>query len=145
MQIYKEYIVYWRKHFKRYLKSYIPQKKNRRDKIGNEARNLIETRTNRKQLRSRTIKYHIERSGGLKKALKELKENTAWIPSIKSKTSGKKETKRPKIIEIATTFYSDLYDDDGYTNTQYQNYPPDIRNRDKKCNIVPKKLQSSWR
>ncbi|GBP08171.1 hypothetical protein EVAR_2953_1 [Eumeta japonica] len=49
--------------------------------------------------------------GGIKKALKELKENTAWITSIKSKATGKKETKRPEIMEEATVFYSKLYDD----------------------------------
>lgn len=119
--------------------------KNKKDKIGEEARHLIETRktllenkiqnrsqivhlskqinekirTHRKQIRNRTIQYHIEKSGGIKKALKELKENTPWIPCIKNKTSGKTETKRPKIIEIATEFYSKLYDDIDYTSTQY--------------------------
>ncbi|CAG4949079.1 unnamed protein product [Colias eurytheme] len=119
--------------------------KNKRDKIGDEARHLLETRktllrnkkqnrtqitqlskqinekirTHRKQIRNRTIQFHIEKSGGIKKALKELRENTCWIPSIKSKTSNKKATKRPEIMEIATTFYSKLYDDPDYTNTQY--------------------------
>ncbi|GBP92207.1 hypothetical protein EVAR_63872_1 [Eumeta japonica] len=46
--------------------------------------------------------------GGTKKALKELKDNTAWITSIKSKATGKKETKRPEIMEIATAFYSHM-------------------------------------
>ncbi|CAH2103439.1 unnamed protein product [Euphydryas editha] len=119
--------------------------KNKKDKIGDEARHLIETRkillnnknqnriqithlskqinekirTHRKQIRNMTIQYHIEKSGGIKKALKELKENTSWIPSIKSKTTGMKETKRPEIMEIATAFYSKLYDDVDYTKTQY--------------------------
>ncbi|GBP62268.1 hypothetical protein EVAR_8607_1 [Eumeta japonica] len=75
--------------------------KNRKDKIGDEARQLMETRTCRRKIRNRTMQYHIEKSGGIKKSLKELKENTAWITSIKSKATGKKETKRPETIEIA--------------------------------------------
>ncbi|GBP21852.1 RNA-directed DNA polymerase from mobile element jockey [Eumeta japonica] len=66
------------------------------------------------------MQYHIAKSGGIKKALKELKENTAWITSIKSKATGKKETKRPEIMEIATAFYSKLYDDVDCTNIQWQ-------------------------
>lgn len=119
--------------------------KNKKDKIGVEARHLIETRKtllenkkqnrreisyvskeinekiriHRKQIRNRTIQYHIEKTGGIKKALKELKENTSWIPGIKKKSTGKIENKRPEITEIATEFYSKLYDDVDYTNTQY--------------------------
>lgn len=123
--------------------------KNKTDKIGDEARQLIETRktllknkknnrtqitqlskqinekirAHRTQIRNRTIQYHIEKTGGIKKALKELRENTCWIPSIKSNTMNKKATKRPEIIEIATIFYGKLYDDPDYTNTNSK-YPP---------------------
>ncbi|CAG5057586.1 unnamed protein product [Parnassius apollo] len=76
-------------------------------------------RTHRNHIKNRIIQYHIEKSGGIEKALKNLKENTSWIPCIKNKTSGNTETKRPEIIEVATEFYSKLYDDVDYTNTQY--------------------------
>lgn len=119
--------------------------KKKKDGIGDKARSLIdsrkillgnrkenriqitklskqineEIRIHRKEMRSRTIQFHIEKSGGIKKALKELKETTCWIPNINNKTSRKKETRRPQIMQIATELYSNLYDDTNDTESHY--------------------------
>ncbi|GBP63129.1 hypothetical protein EVAR_50060_1 [Eumeta japonica] len=62
----------------------------------------------RTKRRINIINYHIKKTGGVKKALKELVESKKWIPNIRNKT-GKQETKRRNIIQIATDFYRTLY------------------------------------
>lgn len=54
------------------------------------------------------INFHVARTGGVKKALKELQECRTWIPKMK-KSNNKEETKRKSILEIATSFYKNLY------------------------------------
>ncbi|KOB73037.1 Endonuclease-reverse transcriptase [Operophtera brumata] len=58
----------------------------------------------RKTKRLQTIEGHIKKTGGVKKALKELREtNKEWIPKLNKK--GKTSTNRKVINEIATKFY----------------------------------------
>ena len=95
--------------------------KNKRDKekfklIAEISKKINEQiRKDRKSNRLNTIRLHIEKTGGIKKALKELKVKTDWIPSIRNK-SGINITKRPEIIQIATNFYRNLYHSNN-TNT----------------------------
>lgn len=58
--------------------------------------------------RTSTLNYHIKKTGGVKKALKELMEKKKWIPTIKNK-AGKQETTRKGINQTATDFYRKLY------------------------------------
>ncbi|CAG5008794.1 unnamed protein product [Parnassius apollo] len=51
---------------------------------------------------------HLELArGGIKKALKELKETKTWVPNINK--AGKQETTRRAIIQTATDFFRKLY------------------------------------
>ncbi|XP_063536006.1 uncharacterized protein LOC134745845 [Cydia strobilella] len=114
-----------------------------KDKIGDEARALMETRkrlivnrtVNRKEIaelnkeinnkirkhtarsRLQTIQHHIERTGGTKKALKELRDKTEWIPNLHNKVTATKVSTRPLIIDTATEFYRELYSDTENTNS----------------------------
>lgn len=54
------------------------------------------------------INYHVARTGGIKKALKELQESKTWVPKIKNNDK-KQLTNRKSILETATSFYRDLY------------------------------------
>ncbi|CAH0716463.1 unnamed protein product, partial [Brenthis ino] len=54
------------------------------------------------------LNTHIKKTGGVKKALKELVESKQWITNIKNK-AGKQETMRRTMIQIATDFYRTLY------------------------------------
>ncbi|KOB64397.1 Endonuclease-reverse transcriptase [Operophtera brumata] len=101
-----------------------------KDKIGEEAKELIKKRQALRQQKSSTrkeisdisksinqcirkhrqktrtdkITYHIESTGGVKKAWKELQENTDWISNMKDKKI-KTQTKRSEILEVATDYY----------------------------------------
>lgn len=115
---------------------FIKPLKNKRNYIGKETLNLIEERRqllklkkakdnfkaisvlskqisnnikkDRTKRRTEILTYHIKKTGGVKKALKELVETKNWIPNIKNQR-GKKETGRKAIIHIATEFYRKLY------------------------------------
>ncbi|CAG5020895.1 unnamed protein product [Parnassius apollo] len=63
---------------------------------------------NRIKKRTNVLNYHIKNTGGIKKALKELKETKTWVPNIKNK-AGKQETTRRAIIQTATDFFRKLY------------------------------------
>ena len=80
-------------------------------------------RKDRKTKRLKTLEYHIQKTGGVKKALKELREaGKQWIPKLKRKE--KTITQRKKIKDLATLFYSQLYSrqgteqDEAYIYTQ---------------------------
>ncbi|XP_045484950.1 uncharacterized protein LOC110996663 [Pieris rapae] len=60
------------------------------------------------KLRLDTLERYINKTGGIKKAVKELKTNINWIPNINNKR-GYKITKRPDIVSTATDFYKQLY------------------------------------
>ncbi|XP_045446676.1 uncharacterized protein LOC123654859 [Melitaea cinxia] len=65
------------------------------------SRNIRQGKSNE---RIKCIQKHIIKTGGISKALKELKETTLW----ESKNS-KDETRRQPILKIATDFYRKLY------------------------------------
>ncbi|GBP30375.1 hypothetical protein EVAR_18174_1 [Eumeta japonica] len=57
------------------------------------------------------LEKHITRTGGTKKALKNLKDTSSWIPNLNynSINSIGKITNRKEINRIATSFYRSLY------------------------------------
>ncbi|XP_028170949.1 craniofacial development protein 2-like, partial [Ostrinia furnacalis] len=68
--------------------------------------------------RNDVIKYHIEKTGGIKKAYKKLSDKTEWMPNLKNK-QGICTGNRKAILDIATEFYKTLYTGmDG--NNEYQ-------------------------
>lgn len=118
---------------------------NRRDLISNKAtkedlakiteisKKIKESiRRDRRIKRLKTLEYHIQRTGGVKKALKELREaGKQWIPNLKRKEAI--VTQRQKISDLATNFYRKLYDNqeahEGYvhiTNTSRRPNIPEV-------------------
>ncbi|CAG4938557.1 unnamed protein product [Colias eurytheme] len=79
-------------------------------KISKEIRENI--RKDRNAIRQQTLENRIKRTGGVKKAFKELKEiNKEWIPKLNDNSiTGNKRpsTQRKHISEIATKFYEKL-------------------------------------
>lgn len=74
--------------------------------ISKEIRKNI--RNDRKTKRLQTIEFHITRTGGIKKALNELKETgKEWIPRLKK--GSKSISIRKNIKDLATDFYRQLY------------------------------------
>ncbi|CAK1600519.1 unnamed protein product [Parnassius mnemosyne] len=65
-------------------------------------------RKDRKQRRTSTLQYHIKKTGGIKKAFKELELKKHWILNMEDK-QGKCSSKRVEILNIATEYYKDLY------------------------------------
>lgn len=87
------------------------QKTSTRKEISDISKNINQCiRKHRQKTRTDNITYHIESTGGVKKAWKELQENTDWIPNIKDKKI-KTQTKRSEILEVATDYYRNLYND----------------------------------
>lgn len=65
-------------------------------------------RKDRKIKRDNTMKKHIEKTGGIKKAIKELTEKKDWMPKVKTDKNNY-TCKRPEILELATDYYKKLY------------------------------------
>lgn len=65
-------------------------------------------RQDRKIHRLRTFETQIAKTGGIKKAIRNLTEKREWIPKIKN-NRGKHMTRRPDILASATEFYRNLY------------------------------------
>ncbi|PZC85873.1 hypothetical protein B5X24_HaOG215235 [Helicoverpa armigera] len=65
-------------------------------------------RRERKTKRSKTLKNYIEKTGGVKKALKELNYKKDWIPNMRNR-EGKNTGNRLEILKLATNFYRTLY------------------------------------
>ncbi|XP_045541562.1 craniofacial development protein 2-like [Papilio machaon] len=83
--------------------------KETRKKISELSKKINEQiRKDRKTKRTRNLQKHIEKTGGIKKAIKELDAQKEWMPSAKSK-EGKYCTGRSEIIKIATDYYKNLY------------------------------------
>ncbi|CAH2228413.1 jg2166 [Pararge aegeria aegeria] len=57
--------------------------------------------------RSKTIEKHLERTGSMKKAYKELRTYKNWITSLQDSTNMVRN--RLDILKIATAFYKDLF------------------------------------
>lgn len=70
---------------------------------------LISRRINQdyKAHRTTIIEKHLNNTGSIKKAFKELKTQRSWIGELKNKT--KNTQNRTEILKIATDFYKNLY------------------------------------
>ena len=75
-------------------------------KISKEIKNSI--RKDRRQHRIKTIEKCIEKTGGIKKAYRELQYSKDWIVKLKN-DKGKWNRRRTDILSIATTYYKKLY------------------------------------
>ncbi|CAG4972521.1 unnamed protein product [Colias eurytheme] len=83
--------------------------KENRKKISELSKLINEKlRKERKTKRTNTMKNFIEKTGGIKKAIKELNCKKEWITSMKKK-DGKTTEKRSEILKAATDFYQNLY------------------------------------
>ncbi|CAH2099838.1 unnamed protein product [Euphydryas editha] len=90
---------------------------NRRDnkqKIASISKKIHESiRKHKKEERLRVLREQIEKTGGINKGLKQLKEYTQWIPNIKTKSKKNKNekltAKRLSIVKVATEFFKKLY------------------------------------
>ncbi|KOB52012.1 Endonuclease-reverse transcriptase [Operophtera brumata] len=99
------------KQFIKERKELIHKGKNKqtRHKISELSKKINEhIRKDLKVKRQNTIKTFIEKTGGMKKALKELNQKKIWMPNIKTK-NGNSTSKRQEILKIATEYYRILY------------------------------------
>lgn len=85
------------------------EKKEQLAKIAEISKRIRESmRRDRKVKRLERLEYHIIKSGGVRKALKELRESgKEWISKVEK--NNKKLTQRKEIHKVATNFYSELY------------------------------------
>lgn len=85
--------------------------KERRQKIANLSKEIRENmRKDREERRNRVLEENIKRTGGTKKAMKQLSENgKEWIPKLKQRESYL--TNRLSIQKLATDYYRLLYSD----------------------------------
>lgn len=85
--------------------------KERRQKIANLSKKIKENmRKDRKNKRNRVLEENIKRTGGTKKAMKQLSEHgKEWISKLKQRESYL--TNRPSIQKLATDYYRLLYSD----------------------------------
>ncbi|XP_049871762.1 uncharacterized protein LOC126370781 [Pectinophora gossypiella] len=82
---------------------------NRRQKLAKSSKDVKESmRKDRKQRRMRTIENYILKTGGIKKALKELTDTKNWIVKMKD-NRGKFNHNRIDILKTATSYYKNLY------------------------------------
>ncbi|CAF4744203.1 unnamed protein product [Pieris macdunnoughi] len=97
-------------------------------------------RRDRKTRRIQTLEKHIIESGGTKKALKELREATPWVPNLKRNQIN--ITNRKTIVKTASDFYKNLYSNPAIAgNEQCNNYKTTIY----PSNLEPDILQSEVR
>lgn len=81
----------------------------KRNKIREISKNINESiRKDGKIKRRQTLEKRINRTGGIKKAIKELKEKSEWILGVKTKNKTNTR-KKPEILKVATDFYRELY------------------------------------
>lgn len=80
-----------------------------RDEIGKLSKEIkLQIRRDREHLRRNTFEKFINKTGGIKKALKVLSNKTNWIASMKDQHC-MTTTKRLDILSTATNFYRKLY------------------------------------
>lgn len=93
-------------------------RKNNKQEITKISKNInLEIRNHKQKLRTETLQLHIDKSGGLKKAWKELQEYTTWINNVTHHKTKKHKSERSDILQTATDFYRELYDDQSITPT----------------------------
>lgn len=68
----------------------------------------FQIRKYRDKLRTETLNYHTIKSGGVKKAWIELRDNLTWIDNMKNHRNKKNNTNRIEILELATEYYREL-------------------------------------
>ncbi|XP_045447688.1 uncharacterized protein LOC123656009 [Melitaea cinxia] len=85
------------------------EKKNYRPRISELSKKInVNIRKDKKIKRQNTLKKHIEKTGGIKKAIKELNSKKEWM--LKVKTMDNNYTnKRTEIVKVATEYYRNLY------------------------------------
>lgn len=94
-------------------KTLIRDRRNNKKEITNLSKEInLQIRKHREKLRTETLNYHIEKSGGVKKAWVELRDNLTWIDSMKNHRNKKSKTNRIEILEVATEYYRELYNND---------------------------------
>lgn len=93
-------------------KELIQQGKNNNNnapKIAELSKKISEQlRKERKAKRLATLRKYIEKTGGIKKAIKEMNDKKDWILNMRNRNRGK-TSKRPEILQIATEYYQNLY------------------------------------
>ena len=82
----------------------------RRTEIANISKEIkLSMKKDRKQKRMDTIEKHVIKSGGIKKAYKELTNTKDWIVKIKNR-KGESDCRRENILEVATAYYKELFE-----------------------------------
>lgn len=91
---------------------------------------LISKNINRDYMKHRTttIENHMNTTGSLKRAYKELNSHKTWIEELQK--SEKTSHSRADIVEIATNFYKDLYDTKKINISSNLDYQLEIDNRE---------------
>ncbi|CAG5046281.1 unnamed protein product [Parnassius apollo] len=83
---------------------------DRRKKLTEISKQIKDSiRKDRKLNRMETIKTFISKTGGIKKAYRELRNSKNWIVKMKN-DSGKWNHRRTGILDIATSYYKRLYE-----------------------------------
>ncbi|GBP03195.1 LINE-1 retrotransposable element ORF2 protein [Eumeta japonica] len=83
--------------------------KEKRKEIAEISKKINENiRKDRKRKRLKTFQYHIKKTGGVKKALKELESKKNWMPNMRNE-QGKCTKKKIEILNTATEYYKNLY------------------------------------
>ncbi|CAG5006192.1 unnamed protein product [Parnassius apollo] len=83
---------------------------DRRKNLTEISKQIIDSiRKDRKQNRMETIETFISKTGGIKKAYRELRNSKDWIVKMKN-DSGKWNNRRTGILDIATSYYKRLYE-----------------------------------
>lgn len=104
-----------------------------------------EIKSHRKKKRFQIIEKTILKTGGIKKALKELKQGSEWMGKMKK--SGKIVTKRKDIIQLATDFYQSLYksnNQEELNNTKVKSEEePSILNEEVKKSILSQEMDKT--
>ncbi|CAF4942469.1 unnamed protein product [Pieris macdunnoughi] len=98
------------------------KRKDNKQNIANISKKIQESiRKHKKAGRLDILKEQIEKTGGIKRGLKQLKEYTQWIPNMKTKHKGKEDTittNRLSIAKVATDFYKNLYTETDRTTSE---------------------------
>lgn len=107
-------------------------KKENQEIISNLSKQIRENmRKDRKIRRNRVLENHIIKTGGTKKALKELREKgKEWIPKLRDKEKEQPATTRSSIQNIATNYYRSVYSNHSSSDTHNSGYKQTADNED---------------
>ena len=97
-----------------------PIDRNEITKISKQINSCI--RNHRQETRLNRIMFHLETTGGVKKAQKEIQDCRNWIIDMKKPKQQKSNTKRTEILGIATDFYRELSNDEYSTQLEDLNH-----------------------